>query len=166
MAQRPRAGETRDEGKRKAQRRIPLRNRMQGALAIPESIIKEAAGRGMKLHWVAETVRNEPNQNMVQSRLMNDWVPVAASKYPELVPPLLPGQQPEQIIRRGGQILCELPIEFWNEDLQERRKESADALRQVNWGDQGGIAPELRVDEKSSVHIEQVVTKGDPQFQD
>lgn len=169
----PRAGETRTDAARRVERRAALRNNDTLTLTIPPDIINEAKGRGMVLRWVSETVYNEPVPNGagIQARMANDWQPVPANIYPQLLAPPLPGKPPETggIIRRGGHILCQLPQAFWDDERQVMRERNIEALQSVNWDEkQPGANSELhpRMVLADQVAIHTTSTKGDPQFQD
>jgi hypothetical protein len=169
----PRADDSRASNSRRAERRAQLQNIDTLTLTIPPDIINEARGRGMVLRWVSETCYNEPVPNSagIQARLANDWAPVPADLYPQLVAPPLPGKQAEVggIIRRGGHILCQLPQEFWDDERQIMRQRHAEELQSVNWDDKQPTAnPDLhpRFALADQVGIQRTVTKGDPQFQD
>lgn len=157
--------ETRAVESRAAGKRTMPQTRHVGALYIPEEIRLEAKKRGMVLRWVAETVEGAPRAVNVQNRLMNGWQPVMADRYPQLVPPVLPGQQPEQIIRRGGQILVERPIKDHLAERADVDAQNMEDLQQVNWADGPNEPTMPRADFGSKVNIERVVSTG-PAFKE
>lgn len=134
---RAREGESRAEQARSAERRPRVKNRMFGALAIPEEIRKRFKSRGLGLQWMAESVYGEVGDvsTKLQNRMMNGWQPVAVEEAEEVAPIPLPGKQADTIIRRGGQILMKKPLKEIAEDQEELRRINMRELRSVKWVD-------------------------------
>lgn len=152
------------ESRASNQARMP-QTRHVGMLHIPEQIQREARKRGMILRWIAETVEGSPRAVNVQARLMNGWKPVMVDQYPDMATPVLPGQQPEQIIRRGGQILVEKSIKEYQAERAEIDREHLEELRHVNWADGPNDPTMPREDFGSRVDVERVVSQG-PAFKE
>lgn len=158
-----RNSETRDAN----QRRMP-QTRHVGNLSLPDSVLRDGKKRRVVFRWIAEAVNNQPHPNgmNVQGRLMNGWKPVMAEQYPDLCPPLLPGQEQSAIIRRGGLILVEMPQHMYDDERQELTDRNIADLQQVNWAD-GPIDPRMPREELvNRVDISQVETRPGPQFKE
>lgn len=91
---------------------------------------------GMKYQWKTEMVMGMQAREMLASNLKNGWKPVPSERHPDLVPPPLPGQEPETLIRRGGHILCEMPEEYVQEDYDnnERRTKETTHAKEAELG--------------------------------
>lgn len=63
--------------------------------------------KDMRYEWKTEFVLGQHAREQLTQNLRNGWSPVPADRHPELVPPALPGQAVETVIRAGGHILCE-----------------------------------------------------------
>lgn len=157
--------ETRMSESRLSNQKPMPQTRHVGMLYVPEHIQKEAKKRGMILRWIAETVEGSPRAVNVQSRLINGWKPVMVDQYPDMQTPVLPGQQPEQIIRRGGQILVEKPIKDYLAERADVDAQNMEDLQQVNWADGPNEPTMPRADFGSKVNIERVVSTG-PAFKE
>lgn len=157
--------ETRMSESRLSNQKHMPQTRHVGMLHIPEPIQREAKKRGMVLRWIAETVEGAPRAVNVQGRLMNGWKPVMVDQYPDMATPVLPGQQPEQIIRRGGQILVEKPIKDYLAERADIDAEHMAELSQVNWADGPNDPTMPRQDFGSRVDVERVVSQG-PAFKE
>lgn len=76
---------------------------------------------GKRYLWVRENVLGQHDRENVSRRMRRGWTPVPAERHPEANPPALPGETPDPLIRRGGMLLMEIPIE-------EARREDAAKL--------------------------------------
>jgi hypothetical protein len=70
-------------------------------------IDRASVPKGMRYEWKTEFVLGQHAREQLTQNLRNGWSPVPADRHPELVPPPLPGQTAETVIRTGGHILCE-----------------------------------------------------------
>lgn len=176
MSRRARTDESRADQSRKGEARPPMRSRFSGNLALPESVLKDAKARKMRLHWMATSVYGDEGSASVQlsNRMLRGWTPVAASRYPELIPIVLPGRKLSEVIERGGQILMEKPLHEWQADREELRRENMRDMQAIKWSDAAtsDLMPKYEADGGNQVMHRRVVesggepSQGGPQFQD
>jgi hypothetical protein len=83
------------------------------ALYIDPAIIPP----GMDWQWKREFVLGQPDPDNIRLALRQGWKPVMAEQHPNLAAPALPGQDADKLIRSGGLLLMERPME---KTLQER----------------------------------------------
>lgn len=80
---------------------------------------------GLRYEWKTETVLGQPAPSL-QKALMDGWTPVTAADHPELVPPQLPGREPETLIRRFGLILLKKDERLVRQREQQIAKATVD----------------------------------------
>ena len=76
---------------------------------------------GMDYRWVAETILGQDQGENLANAEVNHWVAVPPERHPEV----MGGRKTtEAVIRRGGQILMERPIEISRESAMIERMEA------------------------------------------
>jgi hypothetical protein len=162
---RARGDESRAEQSRKADARPAMRSRFAGNLSLPESVLKDAKARKVRLHWMATSIVGDQGLASTQlgNRMMRAWTPVPATQYPELTTVILPGRQASEIIERGGMVLMEKPLHLWQADREELRRENLKEMQTIKWADQpstGGDLPMPRFDAVNQTSHRHVVESG------
>lgn len=155
---RPRSAETRDATSRAAtEREVPKTVHTSRYYIPPEKIPKN-----MTYAWVAVAFDNTgtPNADNWRKKYRNGWRPVPRDRHPELfpsVPNIGFGDDTDDMIKEGGQILCERPTK----DVLRDRKLVEDAaiqqMRGINWAqgpNQNPFAQTLpRFDQSSDIQF-------------
>lgn len=105
-----RNSETRDTQSRVAQARKVPQATHQSKFYIPAHVIP----KGMTYAWVAVAYDNAGTQNAEnwRAKYRAGWRPVPRTRHPDLFPPVPDvgfGADNDDLIKEGGQILCEKP---------------------------------------------------------
>lgn len=124
-------GNRADTTRSAAARRISNEDAEALTLYIPPNAIP----KGMIYAWIAEYLMGDPQDNNVEKRLRKGWNPVPADRHPDLVAPLLPGRvrNDHNVIRRGGQILCEMSKPEHDEYLAAKRRQNLADMQSTQW---------------------------------
>lgn len=125
-----RAAEGREINRREASKRAMPDVSFRGVLYFPREEIPE----DKEYFWIAETCLNAPLDNNVTQALMAGWSPVPADRHPNHVAPPLPGREGvvQNVIRRGGQLLCEIDKNKFRKMNDERRQKSLAQIKAVS----------------------------------
>lgn len=126
-AARPSRGEQLATHRSPSDRRSSRMRRQSRLYIDPRSIPHDVV-----YQWVRESVLGAHDPNNMSENLIAGWVPVRADRHPELVPPPFPGSKADELIRRGGLILCQRPKEHVEADLADLRAENEDAIASLD----------------------------------
>lgn len=108
-------------------------NNSTDKFAIPPEMIPP----GVSVEWKAETVAGKPVDSWTQVELYeNGWRPVDVSMMPDLMP-----QGYKGVIRQGGQVLMERPIELTREAEAEARENARAAVQAKEDQLRGAVGP-------------------------
>jgi len=142
MARKPRSSETRENASRSAESRKSPPSAHTSRFYIPPHVIP----KGFTYAWVAVAHDSAGTQNADnwRNKYRNGWRPVPRDRHPELfpsVPNVGFGDDTDDLIKEGGQILCEKPTKDVEEDRKALAKRSRDQEKGVSWMQQQGANP-------------------------
>lgn len=155
---RPRSSQTRDTETRASSAREVPKTIYTGMFYFPLEIIP----KGMTYAWVATTYDNAgtPNHQNWNNKYRSGWVPVPRDRHPELFPPVPNvgfGADTDDIIKQGGQVLCEKPtrdVEAAKRQLQSRSLAQMDGVSWAQGPNQNPFAQTLpRFDDSSKTEF-------------
>lgn len=130
----PRSSETREsEGRAAKQRPVP-QSAHQSRYYIPPHVIP----KGMTYAWVAVSFDNAgtPNADNWHRKYRKGWRPVPRERHSDLFPPVPNigfGDDTDDMIKEGGQILCERPTRDVMEDRKANERAAKQQMDGVNW---------------------------------
>jgi hypothetical protein len=82
---------------------------------------------GTRYSWIRFSTLGQPDDENVSDMMQQGYRPVPADRHPELVAPPMPGREADTLVRRGGQILMEIP-EDWALQREEYRRQQTQAV--------------------------------------
>jgi len=130
----PRSSETREAGTRAAKSREVPKTTHTSRFYIPKEVIP----KGMTYAWVAVAFDNSgtPNSDNWRNKYRAGWRPVPRNRHPELFPPVPNigfGDDSDDLIKEGGQVLCEKPTADVNAAKRENERKSLEQMQGVSW---------------------------------
>jgi len=156
MARTSRMAESRTANNRSSGQRAQPETHYQSKLYVPQQKIPS----DMTYAWVRESTLNEPDPDNMTDRMIKGWQPVPAARHPEMVPPPLPGYEgmEDQVIRRGGLMVCECPTRDVNDRNEAGDLENIETLQDVAWTGQSDPNLPRFEDKDSGVSFERVTS--------
>lgn len=111
---------------------------------IPTSVIPA----GMTYAWVAvaHDSTGTPNADNWRNKFRNGWRPVPRDRHPDLFPPVPNigfGDDTDDVIKEGGQILCEKPTADVQKDQADNAARAKQQMDGINWTQAPGQNPFL-----------------------
>jgi hypothetical protein len=139
---RPRSSETREATNRAADSRPVPKTTHTSRFYIPPNVIP----KGMTYAWVAVAFDNAgtPNADNWRNKYRSGWRPVPRDRHPELfpaVPNIGFGEDTDDLIKEGGQILCEKPTSDVLAARAENDKKARQQVEGVNWAQGPNMNP-------------------------
>lgn len=152
MARKARSADTRENGTRAAEQRSVPSSGHQSRFYIDPKVWPP----GMTYAWVAvaHDSSNTPNIENWQNKYRNGWRPVPRDRHPDLfpkVPNIGFGEDTDDTIRTGGQILCEKPTTDVERDKANQANRAKQQMDAINWTQAPGENPFMpRVDKSNT----------------
>lgn len=137
-----RTAEARETTTRAAQERPDHGANHTSQFYIPKKVIP----KGFTYRWVAvqHDSTGTPNEQNWQTKYSQGWRPVPRSRHMELFPPIPDvgfGGDTADIIKRGGQILCEKPRSEVERDRAATDAKTAAQQKAIDWTQDTGANP-------------------------
>jgi len=131
---RPRSAEAREATSRGAEARPVPKTTHTSRLYIPPHVIP----KGMTYAWVAVAFDNAgtPNSDNWRNKYRAGWRPVPRTRHPDLFPPVPNigfGDDSDDMIKEGGQVLCEKSTRDVNAAKAENERKSLEQMNGISW---------------------------------
>jgi hypothetical protein len=139
---RPRSTDTREATSRASEVRESPKPSHVGRFYIPPHVIP----KNMTYAWVATAFDNAgtPNSDNFRTKYRNGWRPVPRDRHPDLfpsVPNIGFGADDDELIKEGGQVLCEKLTRDVEKARNDINKKTQDQMDGINWAQGQNMNP-------------------------